>query len=434
MQTRYLAAILAGLLLVGVLAFAAGRGCGHVAPRPDPVDPIPPRPDPGPSPPAVPAGVVVVEDTLKVDQSRGLFLANKRVQAFFKATNLQHAVYSVGAVGPDGKPIGGRAGELIAAAKAKELPYLFALDSAGAVIREQKLDLTEPDKFIDLFDPHAETPRAMGCKNEPPLLSWTEFGTAAAPTTRLIPREQWQPVDLEAYLGPVYDQDGRGQCNASATCSALEFAREVGGMEYVHLSAGDLYSQINGGRDDGSTLEAGLRAALTTGVATARTVPYVWNGRRVENAAAKGERQLYKAAEVYLCPSFDHVASAIQQGFIPIIGMKWHGNFKPDRDGWLPVRGSGGYGGHAIAVCGLDKRVIGGKEVWALKIRNSWSAAWGLGGNCYVPEPLLDGWIGGHWAVRSVVRTPDSFPAVKTARAVRLSLNPSELFAPDVAP
>ena len=418
-------------LILAACLLAFGLVVGRlVAPGPNPA-PVPPGPAPGPvdppTPPApgAPAGVVVVEDPADAGQARGLFLADKRVQAFFRNSALSHAIYSATAAGPDGLPVGGRPAALIAAAKAKTLPYLFVLDAAGGVLKEQAFDL-DADKFLALFDGHG--PRAMGCKNEAPRLQWAEFGSAAAPATKLIPRDRWRPVDLEAYAGPVHDQDGRGQCNASMACTMLEMAREVGGMGYAHLSGGDLYSRINGGRDAGSTLEDGMAALRDEGVATAKTVPYVWNGRVANAAAVKAERKSYRARDVFLCPSFDHVASAVQQGFPTGIGVKWYDNFRPDKDGWLPYRGSGGSGGHAITVVGLDKRVMpNGSVIWAVKIRNSWGPAWGLGGNCYVPESLFDGWIGGFYAIGSAVRTPEPFPPSEPARRARLTLDPAEM-------
>jgi hypothetical protein len=411
------------LYLTGfAVAILLGSGCGSGV-KPIPVPPTQPAPIPvPPEPVAAPAGVVIVEDTAAADQTRGRFLADRKIQAFFKASNLSHAIVTPSAVDPDGKPVGGTIGKLIAAAKDKPLPYLFVLDAKGKVLKDQPCPL-DPDAFVSIFVP--THPRQLGMTVAKPKLKWVEFGSAAAPTTKLIPRDQWQPIDLEAYLPPVHDQDGRGQCNASATCTAIEASREIAGMSYVYLSAGDLYSQINGGRDDGSLLEDGLDASIKSGVAPSTLVPYVWDGRRHDTAPVKSERRKYRVTEAYLCPTFDHVGSALQQGFLIVEGVLWFDNFTPDADGWLPLKGRGNYGGHALCGYGLANRpTSNGGDVWGVRTRNSWGVGWGIGGNCVIPETLFDGNITGYWAVRSTVRTPEPFPPSEPARRTRLSLSP----------
>lgn len=395
------------------------------APAPQP-QPIPPGPQPSPVPPTPPepvesvTGVVVVEDTAAAGQTRGMFLASKKVSAFFKNSNLEHAILSTATVGPDGK-VPAAVKPFLDAAAGKTLPYLFQVAKSGKVIKQGELPL-DPDKFVALFDTHTE-PRALGMRVEKPKLAWKVYGEV--PGTKLIPRDQWQEVSLESYLPPVHDQDGKGQCNASATGTAIETSREIGGMSYVELSAGDLYSQINGGRDQGSLLEDGLEVATRDGMAPSKLVPYVWNGRQYQTQAVKDARKQYRVVEAYLCPTFDHVASAIQQGFPVVVGIWWYDSyFRVDADGWLP-RPSGNRGGHAITSYGLTKR---GTQ-WGVSTRNSWGVAWGNGGNFVIPETAFDpNGISGYWAVRSVVRTPEPFPASTTMQRVRATMTPAEVF------
>lgn len=402
-------------------------GCG-VKPAPVPVPvpvpiPVPPAPPTPPEPPApTVAGVVVVEDTLDPGQARGLFLSDKRVQAFFRNSGLAHAVFSTVTKGPDGK-VPADAKKYIDLAAGKKLPQLFIVAANEAVLKQIELPLV-PAEFLALFDGHKDQPRAMGCILGAPKLKWDEFGTAAAPGTKLIPRAEWQEVDLEGFLPDVYDQDGIGQCNASATCSTMETVRFIAGMLPVKLSGGDLYSQINNGRDKGSSLEDGLHAAINNGVATAKTVPYLWDHRNHSNSpTVLAERQKYKVVEAYLCPTFDHMASAIQQGFPIVHGLMWYDNFKVDKDGWIPARGAGRSGGHALEGFGLQKR----GDVWGVRTRNSWGVSWGAGGNCVIPETHFNGAISGYWAVRSMVRTPEPFPVTPNQKVGRSRITDSDL-------
>ena len=431
---RFLTRLIPASTLVVVAALLGGcqGGCGvkpqpdpgpaPVPPAPVPPQPVPPGPQPTPPQPASVAGFVIVEDTAAAGQARGMFLGSAKVSAFLKNSGLKHALVSTAAADPDGKPLAGVLGALVADAKAKNaLPHLYLLDAAGKTVKDLVCPL-DPDAFVQAFAPKQQHPRAMGMIAAKPKLKWAVYGST--PQTPMIPRAQWKEVDLEAYLPPVHDQDGRGQCNASATCTALEASREIAGLSYVYLSAGDLYSQINGGWDQGSTLEDGLAAAVNSGVATAATVPYVWDGRRHGDAKVLAERKNYRAVEVYLCPTFDHMASALQMGFVVVEGMVWYDSFKPDADGWLPTRGRGGSGGHALCGYGLATR----NGVWGIKTRNSWGVTWGNGGNCVIPESLFDGQISGYWAIRSVTRTPEPWPAATTARRARLEFPAGDLF------
>ena len=409
-------------------------------PSPTPPTPVPPNPQPGPTPDPIPVGkvarFVVVEDVNKAGQFRGDVLGSAKVQAFYKASNLRHLVISTGAQGPNGVMPEPQKSYL-AMAQSKELPYIFGYDAAGKEVLNQPAP-RDPDKFVQLLG-DSDAPRKMG-NVEPTKLkySWKVFGEH--PNVPIIPRQEWKEVDLSAFLPPVYDQDGRGQCNASATCTAAEACRKQAGLPYVKLSAGDLYSQINDGRDQGSMLEDGVAAMSDNGVCTAATVPYVWDGKNwSSNAKVKAERAQHKVVEAYLCPNFDAMCSALQQGFFIVEGLMWYDNFRPDQEGWLPSRGAGGGGGHALAGYGVAKRTLSNGTVqWGIRTRNSWSASWGQGGNCVIPESLFNRTVGGFWAVRSVTQTQTDFPMPTVAVTPKVGVVPprieDKVLAPSLKP
>jgi hypothetical protein len=250
--------------------------------------------------------------------------------------------------------------------------------------------------------------RFMGNNDAPLKCAYREFGSV--PTERVIPRDEW-PDLLQAYLDgpddphlpPVADQDGIGECNASATCTALESCRMLAGLPYVQLSAADLYRRINGGRDQGSMLEDGIQEAMQNGIATTAEVPYLDWRHQHSNAAAV--RPKYKVLEAVLCPSFDHCFSAVLHGFKLITGILWYSNYTPDADGWLP-RGRGQSGGHAI----FGYKPTGRNGVFGIWHQNSWTPSWGVQGRMVIPETAYDRAIGGWWAIRSVVNEDGTFP------------------------
>jgi hypothetical protein len=382
---------------------------GH-GPQPGPGPGPNPNPGPGPNPQPLPTGkvaaFVVVEDTTKAQAWRGDILGSPELAAFYKANKLKHRLIDVNTAADGLDPVAKAWSEQ---AKGKDLPWLFALSDQGKLIKSEKVKDT-PAAFIAQITGEAAHARAMG--NIPPPENRTrgvfqKFGSA--PNVPVIPRPQWKPVNLETFLPPVHDQDGIGACNAFASITACEAGRAQAGLPYVPLSPGFLYGAINGGSDNGSMLEDGMEWMSTKGTVKVSTVGYLdWRtGRRnMNNPTYLQEAASYRTIEVYECPTFDHIASALQQGFFIVEGLMWYNNFTPDREGWLPARGSGGAGGHALCGYGLAQR----NGVWGIRTRNSWGSSWGVGGNCVIPESLFDNRIGGYWAVRAVAQTPDGTP------------------------
>jgi hypothetical protein len=236
------------------------------------------------------------------------------------------------------------------------------------------------------------------------------------PNTPIIPRTEWiARIDAvgndwsNPYLPPVYDQDGIGMCNASATVSAMEMQRAMQGLGYVNLSAGDLYHRICGGSDNGSTLEDGIAAAMQEGVAKTAVCPYL-NWQRTASGA-EDDRKNYRVLEAYLCPTFDHIMSAVLSGFSMVSGIWWYDSYTNlDKDGWLPPA-RGGRGGHAVHGYKAAYRGTGGNIEFGVRHKNSWTQQWGVKGLAVFPERVYQSHdIGGWWAVRSVVDEGNVLP------------------------
>jgi hypothetical protein len=201
------------------------------------------------------------------------------------------------------------------------------------------------------------------------------------------------------HLPYVHDQDGIGQCNADATTAAAEAARSIQGLPFVKLSAADLYDQINGGADNGSMLEDGIDAMMKNGVGTAATCGTLWS--RGMNRATSAERTRFKVLEAALCPTPKHVMSASIKGRPLISGILWYDNFRVDGDGWLPSRGSGQAGGHAVFGYKPTMRQTNSGTQFGIWHQNSWGN-WGMRGRCVFPMSLYGNSIGGWWAIRAM--------------------------------
>lgn len=206
----------------------------------------------------------------------------------------------------------------------------------------------------------------------------------------------------------IHDQGPVGQCNCDATASAIEDCRAMEGLPFVELSPADLYMRINRGGDNGSTLEDGIREAMV-GIGTSASVPKIW--KRGMRGAAPAERSKYRVTEVWLCPTFQHCASAAECNFRLITGILWYDNFRPDGDGWLPARGQGRPGGHAIK----GYRAMLAKDgTLGIAHCNSWSTSYGVQGRMIIPQSLYGTSIGGWWAVRQTVQEKGDMPDLKT--------------------
>ena len=227
------------------------------------------------------------------------------------------------------------------------------------------------------------------------------FGQQAdRPDVRIIPRSQWQPIDFSHLVPKILDQDGQGACNAFASVQALHVLRNAAGLPFVELSAGNLYGRINGGVDRGSVISDAIMELEKNGVCPASIVPQLeWRPSRWPSSW-RSEAKKFRVLEAWDCPTFDHLASAIQLGFPVNLGVLVGNNFRPDSTGWVPDYRCGG-GGHAM--CGLGL-VFDQKRGWGIKVANSWGTSWGLNGFAVIPEsyfkssPFTDA-----WAVRGLV-------------------------------
>jgi len=242
--------------------------------------------------------------------------------------------------------------------------------------------------------------RPLGClpRVASPGAVYPVFGER--PGGRVIPRAEWRPTDFRHLVAKILDQDGQGACNAFASVQALMVLRAMAGLPYVELSAGNLYGRINGGRDQGSTLADAIQKLEAEGVCKAATVPHLAWRPATWPSGWREEAKRFRVLEAWDCPTFDHLASAIQLGFAVNLGVLVGSNFEPGPDGWVPPRRGGG-GGHAMCGVGLLRHPQSGR--WGILVANSWGKAWGLGGYGVLDESYFGGaWTDG-WALRGAV-------------------------------
>lgn len=262
----------------------------------------------------------------------------------------------------------------------------------------------------DIFEFHdGNEVRRLGLLEQPVeslRYAWPVFGESDG-TPPVVPREQWQEVSLKPLVRVVNDQSNVGMCASAGTQNTIEIARDLAGLEYVPLSAGDLYRRVCvGGRDNGSLPEDNLEELLRNGIAPVSDVPYLEWKREIGTA----NRAKYRGLEAWRCPTVAHLASALQHGFPCLIGYFHHANDEPDRDGWM-TRPSGGRGGHAVCVIGMKERA----GQWGFEFENSWSTRWGIGGYGVLPEDRVAYGIRSFqsWSLRATVQESGKLPPLK---------------------
>lgn len=207
------------------------------------------------------------------------------------------------------------------------------------------------------------------------LLTLEQIKGVVTSETRTPAREIWGP----SY---VKDQDGRGACQGYASAACVEKIRDLGGQDFIPLSGDFAYSLVNGGRDQGSQLINGFKAAIDYGYCPEDTPGLV----RWEYRKSRMPQQTFEAAkrfrgfEGFVCENEQEFASALAHGCIGVVAVHVAGNYsRLDANG--VSRGGNGVGNHAVCV----DDVVWDARLGKLKYDspNSWKTNWGDNGRCY---------------------------------------------------
>lgn len=210
----------------------------------------------------------------------------------------------------------------------------------------------------------------------------------------------------------IQDQGQYGSCNGFAAAAALTRARIRRGLKRKTLSGSYLYSLINGGRDNGSMLDDGMRVLQSRGCATLETVkanqiyPSKYDRSKADREASK-----YKAVECYQIGSREGLFTALALGFDVVVAVHAGNSFSSlDRNGIAGV--NRGQGNHAVMADGL---LYAGGEIVADGV-NSWGTRWGDRGRMLMRWKHFEQTIGVHsfYAVRSATDGDDSPPRVRS--------------------
>ena len=189
-------------------------------------------------------------------------------------------------------------------------------------------------------------------------------------------------IDRRSSLPEVGYQGARPTCLSWAVTTAHDHGRSGGehSVEYLHYSSGQ-YAQGIG------SISAVSAAIAIDGQPPERQWPYDPNVDDLNNPPAPPASVTgpFEMARLKSCPpdSAD-VLSALQAGYLPIVGLRINLAFARAQQG-IVLDGSPGVNGHAVTVVGaaqyegvslpdLDRGDL------LLCVRNSWGPSWGLNG------------------------------------------------------
>jgi hypothetical protein len=207
----------------------------------------------------------------------------------------------------------------------------------------------------------------------------------------------------------VQNQKSHGSCNGFAGATALRKAIIRSGIECPALSGTYLYSKINGNQDNGSNLNAGMKAMLD-GICLESTVgPDKIYRSQYNNQQADKEAALRKGFECYALTSMQAYWTALALNFDVIFAIQVGGNFNR-LDARKCPGVANGRGNHAMSAFSL---FMEGGELTS-RGQNHWDKTWGDGGFCNIQRANIESTIGSHvwYSVRSA-QSVDNVPKFK---------------------
>lgn len=181
----------------------------------------------------------------------------------------------------------------------------------------------------------------------------------------------------ERFAGQKYIRNQRnfGSCNGFSTAAMLSRIRELRGEPYVCLSGADAYSQMNGNRDEGSTLQDGM-IVCETGIAPEDMVAWNQIYSSQISAEAKAARLRFRGFKVYAVDTELELASALVIGRCCVVAVHVTQSFYR-QDGNGVNQGVNGPGNHSTGVQDIRLQSDGTINY---DMANSWDVTWCTGG------------------------------------------------------
>jgi hypothetical protein len=361
MLRKILAATATAALLLSFIA---------CTPSPTPV-PTPPEPPPVPVPipippnPGRPLAIVATYDPLNEQQASAAFwVAAETRQLLASRGHALRYIEQPAAAAAEAAPAELRPYVITAAAFQ---PAALAIGNGGEILFAGPSPATAAELLpIVAAAENAALPKNMffdgrfwrpcGAKKPKPGLPPGTHAYGSQPDEPIIEPEAYQEVNLEHLCPPALDQDGYNSCTAAATLGAQRMAITRTGMPDDQLSIVDLYSRINGGRDNGAGIDDAATEIASHGTCTTNTAQMWGINNPNHKPGWQADRANHRAPRVAWLTNRQQLDSALQRGHPVIFGTDVNASFKPDAEGYVPKRLSQNGGGHAMFLYGMVKK------------------------------------------------------------------------------
>ena len=180
----------------------------------------------------------------------------------------------------------------------------------------------------------------------------------------------------------MMDQKSHGSCNGFASAGVYSKCRKLRGINDDLLFSGAFaYSLMNGGQDNGSALEDGIKKLLSDGLCLATTVTWDMIYPQQQPSHAKAEAAEHKGFIAYPCETIQGLRTGLAKGFPAVVAVHAGKRFQTLNSSGVAGVTDGG-GNHAVHVD--DLCLVGGKEVYDMA--NSWNLSYGTRGRAYLTE------------------------------------------------
>lgn len=202
-------------------------------------------------------------------------------------------------------------------------------------------------------------------------------------------------VDLTSKFPTPGNQGNQGSCTAWAVCYALKSYQESQehgwgiSSSATQFSPAFVYNQINGGKDNGSSISKALDLLIEQGVCTLKYMPYNVNDYKTQpNSAQKNNASNFKAKSWSSIRGVNSVKYHLAKGSGVVIRVYCYSDFSISTSN--PIYDTIKSGekkpntGHAICLIGYDD------SKQAFKFINSWGTNWGINGYGYISYKMFE--------------------------------------------
>lgn len=214
-----------------------------------------------------------------------------------------------------------------------------------------------------------------------------------------------EETNLRKYCSIVEDQGSLGSCTAQALAGNLEFLDYKLDALYEDISRLFIYYNERAlidtiEYDSGAMLRDGIKTLKNAGSCREALWPYT-----IKKFAVRPPQKCYVEAKKKVIESYHRIGSlremltCLAEGYPFVFGFTVYESFESKAVAGtgivnMPRKGEEAIGGHAVMAVGYDQK----KKRFL--VRNSWGAAWGLGGYFTMPFEYLETLADDFWTIR----------------------------------